>query len=177
MANLNAFVNRLAGGGARANQFEVTLVGVGVLTEPFSFLCRTAQIPGLTIGEVTVPYRGRQVFVAGDRTYDAWTVTVFNDANWAVRGGLETWMNAMSDIGSSTTAATSPAAYYGTASVRQLDRTGSIIWGGSLYNIWPTTIDPIEFAYDTNDVVEEYGVTFRFNYMTTGPVGLGIGST
>ena len=48
MANLNAFVNRLAGGGARANQFEVTLVGVGVLTEPFSFLCRTAQIPGLT---------------------------------------------------------------------------------------------------------------------------------
>ena len=68
MANLNAFVNRLAGGGARANQFEVTLVGVGVLTEPFSFLCRTAQIPGLTIGVVTVPYRGRQVFVAGDRT-------------------------------------------------------------------------------------------------------------
>lgn len=179
MANLDTFVTNLAGGGARANQFTVTIVGGaapgGMASVPF--LCRSAQIPAMTVGEVAVPYRGRQVFVAGDRTYDAWTVTVFNDANWAVRGGLETWMNALSDIGSSTTAATSPAAYYGTASIRQMDRTGSIIWGGSLYNVWPTTIDPIEFSYDTNDVVEEYGVTFRFNYMTTGPVGLGIGST
>ena len=68
MANLNAFVNRLSGGGARANQFEVTLTGIGVLTENFSFLCRTAQMPAMTLGEVTVPYRGRQVFLAGDRT-------------------------------------------------------------------------------------------------------------
>jgi len=86
-------------------------------------------------------------------------------------------MNAIGDIGSSTSSAADPAAYYGTAQVRQLDRSGSIIWGGSLYNVWPTTIDPIEFAYDTNDTVEEYGVSFRFNYMTTGPIGVGVGST
>jgi hypothetical protein len=175
MANLNAFVNRLAGGGARANQFEVTLTGIGVLTENFSFLCRTAQMPAMTLGEVTVPYRGRQVFLAGDRTYDAWTVTVFNDANWQVRSGLETWMHAIADIGSSTTAM--GTGYYGTANVRQLNREGTSVWGASLYNVWPTTIDAVELAYDTNDAVEEYGVTFRFNYMTTGPVvGVGIGS-
>ena len=168
MANLNTFVNRLAGGGARANQFEVTLVGIAVLTEPFSFLCRTAQIPGMTIGETTVPYRGRQVFVAGDRTYDAWTVTVFNDANWAVRGGLETWMNAIGDIGSSTSSAADPAAYYGTAQVRQLDRSGSIIWGGSLYNVWPTTIDPIELSWDTASDIEEFSATFAYQYYTIG---------
>ena len=91
MANIQAFTTALQGGGARANQFEVTMVGggaQGLQSRNFSFLCRSAQIPALTIGEVAVPYRGRQIFLAGDRTYDAWTVTIMNDsvmvleANW-----------------------------------------------------------------------------------------------
>ena len=175
--SLNSFVNRLAGGGARANQFRVTLSGFTVDSEALSFLCRTAQMPGLTVGEVTVPYRGRQVFVAGDRTYDAWTVTVFNDANWSIRASLEAWMNHVTNIGSTSGASPNPRSYYGEALVQQKDRNDETIWSGKLYDVWPTVLDPVEFAYDTNDIIEEYGVTFRFNYMTTGIVGTGIGSS
>ena len=82
MPNINTFVQNLSGGGARANQFQVQITsapaGVALNTEVFTFLCRSAQIPAQTVGEVAVPYRGRQVFVAGDRTFDAWTTTVFS---------------------------------------------------------------------------------------------------
>ena len=182
MGNLSTFVNKLAGGGARPNQFEVNISGLGAnWAEPFSFLCKAAQMPAMTIGEVTVPYRGRQIFLAGDRTYDAWTVTILNDAGWSVRSGLERWSHAIADVGSSTTAM--GAGYYGTADVRQMNREGTVVWTAKLYNLWPTTVDAIELAFDSNDTVEEYGVTFRFNYMTTGPAvgpagpGTGIGST
>ena len=76
MANVNAFIGALQGGGARPNQFKVTF---GALGSKFSFLCRSAQIPALTIGEVTIPFRGRYVYVPGDRTYDPWGVTVMNE--------------------------------------------------------------------------------------------------
>ena len=87
MANLSAFTTALQGGGARANQFSVSMSGSGAagLTGNFHFLCRSAQIPALTIGEIAVPYRGRQIFLAGDRTYDAWTVTIMNDRAYSVR--------------------------------------------------------------------------------------------
>ena len=106
MANISSFTNALQGGGARANQFQVTMSGggaTGIQSRGFSFLCRSAQIPALTIGEIAVPYRGRQVFLAGDRTYDAWTVTIMNDRSYGVRGQLESWMNNMQDIGAATT--------------------------------------------------------------------------
>jgi hypothetical protein len=123
MANVNDFVNRLSGGGARANQYQVRLAGPGVNTEMLSFLCRSATMPASSIGEVAVPFRGRVVYVAGERTYE------------------------------------------------------DVIWQAHLYSVWPTNIAEIPLAYDTNDIVEEYDVTFRFNYMTTGPTGTGIGTS
>ena len=81
--NVNNFVAQLQGGGARANQFKVDFPALGGGME---FLARSAQIPALTIGEIAVPYRGRQIFVPGDRTYDAWTLTIFNDTGYSVLG-------------------------------------------------------------------------------------------
>ena len=177
MANLSSFTQALQGGGARANQFAVNMGGAGAagLTgSSFGFLCRSAQIPALTIGEVAVPYRGRQIFLAGDRTYDAWTVTVFNDRNYSIRASLEAWMDDMSDIGASTRANTlSATSYYGNATVKQLDRNNSVIRTYKLEGVWPTTIDAIDLSYDANDAVEEFGCTFRFNWMTIGGAGAG----
>ena len=173
MANLNTFVQKLSGGGARANQFEVTITAapVSVGGDLFTFLCRAGQVPAQTVGEVPVPFRGRQVFVGGDRTYDAWTTTVFSDAAWTLRGGLEQWSTLMADMGLETAGTTSPAAYYGQATVTQMDRNETPVNTYTLYQVWPQTIDPIELAYDTNDTVEEFGVTWRFNYMTSGAGG------
>jgi len=174
MANLSSFTQALQGGGARANQFMVTMGGAGAsgLTGNFHFLCRSAQVPALTIGEVAVPYRGRVIYLAGDRTYDAWTVTIMNDRNYSVRSFLENWMDDMSDIGGTTRANTlSSASYYGNATVSQLDRNNSPIRSYKLEGVWPTTLDAIDLSYDANDAIEEFGATFRFNWMTAGGTG------
>jgi hypothetical protein len=172
MPNINTFVQTLSGGGARANQFQVQITtappATTLTTNQFTFLCRSAQIPAQTIGEVAVPYRGRQVFVAGDRTFDAWTTTVFSDAGWGIRGALEKWSDAIQDMGEMSTGLTNPAAYYGEAKVTQMDRNDEPINEYTLYQIWPQTVDPIDLAYDTNDAVMEFGVTWRFNYMDSG---------
>ena len=146
-------------------KFLVVIDHVVYPLEHFTFLCRSAQIPALTIGEVAVPYRGRQIYVPGDRTYDAWTVTIYNDSEYSSRNDLELWMNELQDIGSGTHASGSHV--YRSATVQQLDRndqTYPVLYISRCY--WPTTLDAIDLAYDTNDVVEEFGATFRFNYMT-----------
>jgi len=159
--NVNNFVAQLQGGGARANQFKVNFPALGGGME---FMARSAQIPALTIGEIAVPYRGRQIFVPGDRTYDAWTLTVFNDTGFSIRSKLEGWANNIQNIGS---AVDQKGVVYRDAQVQQLSRDGtSILRTYQLYGVWPTTIDAIDLAWDTNDTIEEYGVTFRFNYMT-----------
>ena len=175
MANIQAFTTALQGGGARANQFQVTMAGggaTGIQRRGFSLLCRGAQIPAMTIGEVAVPYRGRQIFLAGDRTYDAWTVTIMNDRSYGIRSQLESWMNNLQDIGNSTSSAVSDSqSYYATATVKQLDRNDSIIRTYTLEGCWPQTLDAIDLAFDTNDAVQEFGATFRFNFMTASSVG------
>ena len=159
--NVNNFVAQLQGGGARANQFKVNFPALGGGME---FMARSAQIPALTIGEIAVPYRGRQIFVPGDRTYDAWTLTVFNDTGFSIRSKLEGWANNIQNIGA---AVDQKGVVYRDAQVQQLSRDGtSILRTYQLYGVWPTTIDAIDLAWDTNDTIEEYGVTFRFNYMT-----------
>ena len=179
MANLSGFTQALQGGGARANQFTVQLGGAGAGSSAltginFGFLCRGAQIPALTIGEIAVPYRGRQIFLAGDRTYDAWTVTIMNDRNFSIRSALEGWMDDMGDIGGTTKANTiSASSYYANATVKQLDRNNAVIRTYKLEGLWPTTLDAIDLSYDANDAVEEFGCTFRFNWMTIGGEGTG----
>ena len=164
--SVNNFVNALKGGGARANQFRVEFPALDGSSGLMEFMARGAQIPAVTMGEVTVPYRGRQVFVPGDRTYDAWTITVFNDTGFTIRSALENWQNQIQDIGASTTARLEGMSVYRSASVHHLGRNGELLRTYRLFNCWPTTVDAIDLAFDTNDAVEEFGVTFRFNYMT-----------
>ncbi len=173
MSNLNTFVQNLAGGGARANQYEIQITGSPVPNGTFSFLCRSAQIPGMTVGEVPVAYRGRQIFVAGDRTYDAWTVTVFSDTAWSLRSSFEAWSDQIAQMDEMATGALRPNDYYAIAQVKQFDRAGGLTTTYVLQDVWPTTVDPIDLAYDTNDAVMEFSVTLRFNYMEYGGDGVG----
>ena len=175
MANLSGFVGALKDGGTRANQFEVAITGAPVtLPGDFAFLCRGTSVPALTIGEVAVPYRGRQIYVSGDRTYEPWTITVMSDRTQQMRAFFEQWQNHIGDIGNRTDRSNigqQPANYYGTAALQQKDRNDAILRTYYLYDVWPTTIDAVELNYETNDAVLEFGVTFRFNYMTVAGAG------
>ena len=182
MASIDDFKANLIGGGARANQFKVTItpptgIATGLDVRRSSFLCRASALPGQTLNPIIIPFRGRQIFIAGDRTFDAWTTTVFSDAAWTIRGQLEQWSELMQDMGEFSTGASNPSVYYGEAKVTQMDRNDKPINTYTLYQLWPQTIDPIDLAYDTNDAVMEFGVTWRFNYMNSQSGGGKVGGT
>ena len=189
---LSQFKNRLAGGGARSNLFEVLIpsfpaalgdrvwrTGSGRESETFSFLAKAAQLPASTMAEVPVPFRGRTLKVAGDRTFEPWTVTIINDEDFQLRTAFETWMNTMSKLNDAT-GVTNPASYMTDAYVTQLGRgrvanstrnTGgqsSELRTYKFFDIFPTEVSAIELSYDNSDQIEEFTVTFQVQYFTIG---------
>ena len=171
MATINDFKAVLAGGGARANQFQVTMpfpgfAAAGGETRVMSFLCRTTNLPGMTLGEVPVPFRGRQLYIAGDRTFETLTTTIMNDTDFLIRNAMERWMNAINAL-SDNSGLENPSDYQVDAFVDQLDRAGEAIKSYTFRGLFPQTIAPIELAYDTNDAVEEFEVTYRYQFFET----------
>ena len=169
MANINDFKAVLAGGGARANQFQVTMpfpgyAATGGETRVMSFLCRATNLPGQTLGEVPVPFRGRTLYIAGDRTFETWTTTVMNDTDFLLRNAFERWMNGINAL-SDNSGLENPSDYQVDAFVDQLDRAGSVIKSYTFRGLFPTTIDNIDFGYDTNDAVEEFAITYRYHFI------------
>jgi hypothetical protein len=205
MANLRTittFKSALAGGGARPNLFEVRLPtfpvaalnagatwGNDQVTE-FEFMCKAAALPASNIAPVDVPFRGRILKVAGDRTFDTWTVTVINDEDFVIRNAFEYWMNGISKLNNNT-GATNPSSYMQNAEVYQLGRgaelgrfsqanNGGTSAGNSgvtplrsykFYDIFPTNISQIDLSYDTSDTIEEFTVEFQVQYWTAGETG------
>ena len=131
MPNINDFKAKLRGGGARANQFRVTMpfpgyASVGGETENMSFLCTSTTLPGMTVTEVAVPFRGRELYVAGDRSFATWTTTILNDTNFLIRNSYERWLNGINNM-SDNEGLGNPVDYQVDAFVDQLDRNGNVI--------------------------------------------------
>lgn len=198
LRTITAFKSKLAGGGARPNLFEVEIPSFPVAAgqnvwrtgdnqeaDTFKFLCKTAQLPASNIAEIAVPFRGRTLKVAGDRTFDTWTVSVINDENFLLRNAFEAWMQGISK-NSNNTGATDPGSYMTYALVHQLGRgadkgiqstSNSDSANGSaitplktytFYDIFPTEVSAIELSYDNSDVIEEFSVTFQVQYWEPG---------
>ena len=168
MANINDFKAKLAGGGARPNQFKVTMpfpgyAQVGGEIEDLAFLCRATVIPAMTVGNINVPFRGRQIKIAGDRTFEDWTVTVLNDTDFKLRNAFERWQNGINNM-TDNEGLTNPVDYQVDAFVDHLDRNGSTIKSYTLRGLYPVSVGSIELNYETNDVLEEFQTTFAYQY-------------
>ena len=178
MSNIAEFKSQFQGG-VRPNQFRVFMSkgpnGIG--TKNFSFLGKAASIPASTIGNVDVPYRGRQLKVPGDRTFEDWTLTVFNDGEWSARSYFEKWMQVLQGH-RTPVRSVSATDVYGNAVVQQLSRTGNAIATYTMEDIYPTNVAAIDLGFDTNDSVEEFQVTFAVNnwYSSSNPEPAGSGS-
>jgi len=160
------FKSKLKGGGARPNLFNVKMnfpayaLGDAELT---SFMCKAAALPASTVGLITVPFRGRQLKIAGDRTFETWTVTVINDTDFAVRDAMERWMNGINSHNANT-GFNDPAEYQTDLSVEQLDKDGIVLKTYNFRSCFPTNIAAIELSYETVDAVEEFTVEFQVQY-------------
>tara|TARA_A200000159_G_scaffold36582_1_gene32985 strand:+ start:1287 stop:1814 length:528 start_codon:yes stop_codon:yes gene_type:complete len=163
------FKSKIRGGGARPNLFKVTLNFPGYAggdVELTSFMCKTAQLPASTIAPITVPFRGRQLQMAGDRTFEPWTVTIINDTDFNVRDAMERWMNGMA-AHTQNTGLTSVTDYEADMIVEQLNKAGDTIKTYNFVGAFPTNVAAIELAYDANDTIEEFTVEFQIQYWTS----------
>ena len=171
MPNINDFKSRLRGGGARANQFKVTLpfpgyAAVGGETSDMAFLCTATNTPASTVAEVAVPFRGRSLYVAGDRTFDTWTTTVLNDTDFKIYRAVERWLNGINNMTDNEGIA-NPADYQVDAFVDHLDRNGTTLKSWTFRGLFPTALPGIALNYGTNDAVETFDVTWRYQYFET----------
>ena len=171
MANINDFKATLKGGGARANQFQVTLpfpgfAAVGGESRTMSYLCQATHLPGMTIGEVELPFRGRKLYIAGERSFEVWTTTIMNDTDFMLRNAFERWMNAINSM-SDNSGLENPADYMVDAFVDQLDRAGQVIKSYTFRGLWPLTIANIDVAYETDNAIETFDVTYRYQFFET----------
>jgi len=167
------FKGVLTGGGARPNLFDVNInfppfvsTSSGNVTEVTNFLCKAAQLPGSTLGIIPIPFRGRQVKIAGDRIFEPWTITIINDTDFAVRDAFERWMNGINGH-ESNTGLTNPVVYQSDMEVRQLDKEGNALKSYRIRGAFPTAITPIDLAYEANDTIEEFQVTVEYQYWTS----------
>ena len=177
MSNISNFKDNFRGG-VRPNQFRVSVFSSPVGGLPLEFLGKATSIPASTIGNMDVPYRGRQLKVPGDRTFEDWTFTIFSDGRWAARSLLERWMAQIQghrNPGSSGRATRDP---YGQARVNQLDRNGNNLATYIMEDIYPTSLAAIDLDWGTNDTPEEFQVTFAVNnwYNTVNPEATGSSS-
>ena len=169
MANINDFKAKLAGGGARSNQFKVTMpfpgyAQVGGETEDLAFLCRSTTIPAMNVGVVEVPFRGRKIYIGGDRTFDPWSITVLNDTNFKIRNAMERWQNGINNM-SDNEGLTNPVDYQVDAFVDHLDRNGNSIKSYTLSGFMPVGIGAIDLNYYEQAAVEEFTAEFRYQYL------------
>jgi len=159
LRKITDFKSKLTGGGARSNLFEVVLSLPNIaqadtnVLDKSRFLVKTAALPASNIAPLDVAFRGRVLKVAGDRTFDSWTITVINDTDFSIRSAFENWMNKINRL-SDNTGNTDPAAYQADAFVYQLDRDGSTLRAYHMYDLFPTSISQIPLDYGTSTIQE-----------------------
>jgi len=169
LRKITDFKSKLIGGGARPNLFEVELAfpdSIAIdndVKEKSRFLVKAAALPASNITPIDVNFRGRILKIAGDRTFDTWTVTVINDTDFAIRSAFEKWMNVINRL-SDATGINNPADYQQDAFIHQLDRDGSTLRTYKFFDVFPTNISQVDLSYETTDTIEEFTVELQVLY-------------
>jgi len=167
--NINKFKSRFTGGGARPNQFRVLMswpAGVDGGGDLAQFMIKGASLPADVIAETIVPYMGRQVKVAGDRTFEPMSLTVINDTDMTIRNAFESWMNNINAHGANV-GEQNPELYQVDFEIQHLDRKGDVIKSYKIVGGWPTNVSAIDLNWETNDTVEEFTVEISYQYWTS----------
>jgi hypothetical protein len=182
---LNDFKNRISGGGARPNLFECEInfptdiissdnTDISV-PEKTRFLVKAASLPGSTINVIDIPFRGRNLKIAGDRTFDPWTITIINDVDFSIRNAFEKWMNYMNKH-EDNSGELDPVNYQKDMKVYQLGKAGinakdmatksnmKILKAYQFYGMFPTSISAIDLSYDQADTIEEFTVDLQVQW-------------
>lgn len=170
---INDFSSKLIGGGARPTLFNVDL---GTKFDPglnaiAAFMVEASSLPGSNIAPIQLPYMGRKMNVAGDRTFDTWSVRVINDEDFKIRHAMEDWMNRINSLEGNlmdTNQTADPASYKFDASVKQYGKSSEtkILREYKFFNLFPIAISAIDLDWNATDEVERFSVDFAYDYYT-----------
>ena len=190
-SNVSTFLQTI-GQGVKPNmflvdvQFPQTLSKENEEQQLVNVLCKSAALPGSNLGVIEVPFRGRTVKIAGDRTFDTWTATFFNDKDFKLRSFFEQWANSINTHDDNTAPLFRPSndGYMASLFVKQLEKDasaeGAVLRTYELHHCFPTNVSPIDLAYDSNDQIEEFTVEWQYSFFTAeggtraGVSGIGV---
>ena len=172
-SNVSNFLTQVKQG-VRPNMFQVDITFPGTNADQtlVSYMCKSAALPASNIGVIEVPFRGRTVKIAGDRTFDNWSATFINDKEMKSRAYFEQWLHQINTHKANTGAIQDPTAYGRSVVIRQLEKdnspAGSELRSYKLWYAFPISTSAIDLAYDSNDQIEEFSVEFQYSYWTVG---------
>ena len=173
-SNVSSFL-QVVKQGVRPNMFQVDISfpdAVDADTQLVSYMCKSAVLPAASIGVIEVPFRGRTVKIAGDRTFDNWSATFINDKQMKSRAYFESWIQSINSHKANTANETDPTEYGRTVVIKQLEKdnspTGDELRSYKLWYAFPISTSAIDLAYDSNDQIEEFSVEFQYSYWTVG---------
>ena len=169
--SVNEFRAQMQGDGARPNLFEVSMpfpafAAPGNSQTKLTFMCKTAALPGSTVGTVPVTYFGRELKFVGNRSFQDWTITIINDEDFRLRDAFEKWMHGLNSHVTNTRAAAFQNAlgYQQNATVTQYGKNGQPIKMYDFIGMFPIDVSPIELDWGSNDAIEEFGVTLAYQF-------------
>lgn len=166
------FKSKLVGGGARPNLFRATInfpSYAGGDSELTSFMCKAAQLPSSVIAQIDVPFRGRQLKIAGDRTFENWNITVIQESTMEVRNSFERWLNGINEHVNGT-GLVNPVDYQADMLVEQLDRNDNVIKAVNIRGAFPVNLGAVELSYETTDALAEYTIEWAYQYWESAGV-------
>jgi hypothetical protein len=177
--NIQQFRSEMVGDGARPNLFEVTMQfpafsGIANAATKLTFMCKSAQLPGSTVGVVPVSYFGRELKFAGNRVFADWAVTIINDEDFVVRNAFEKWMEALNShqLNIRNPAALANVNYTVNADVTQYGKTGVSLKKYKLIGVFPSDVSPIELDWGANDQMEEFSVALAYQWWESAEIGI-----
>tara|TARA_E500000331_G_C17037781_1_gene618132 strand:+ start:150 stop:737 length:588 start_codon:yes stop_codon:yes gene_type:complete len=177
-SNVSSFLSKVSQG-VRPNMFEVSIqfpdsAGADD-TEIVTYMCKSAALPASNVGVIEVPFRGRTVKIAGDRTFDNWSATFINDKDFKTRSYFEKWLEQINSHQANTAGIVDPTQYGRTVTVKQLEKDdstgGEVVRSYKLWYAFPTSASAIDLAYDSNDQIEEFSIEFQYSYWTVAGAG------
>ena len=169
--SVNEFRSQMTGDGARPNLFEVSMPFPGFSSPAnaqtkLTFMCKSAQLPGSTLGVVPVQYFGRELKFVGNRTFADWTITIINDEDFVVRNAFERWMNGINshNFNIRSPLATAPLSYSVDGDVTQFGKQGNVLKKCKFVGLFPTDVSAIDVDWGSNDTIEEFTVSLAYQW-------------
>lgn len=177
--SVNQFRSQMVGDGARPNLFEMSMPfpgysAPGDAQSKLTFMCKTSQLPGSTVNQVIVPYFGRELKFAGNRTFQDLVITVINDEDFIIRNAFERWLNGINShsLNVRNPLALSPSSYAVDANVTQFAKGGSELKKYKFCGTFPTDLSPIDVDWGSNDTIEEFTVTLSYQWWEAVDAGV-----